>query len=317
MNIRSKIFITSCVIVGVVIAVVFNTYLGPVLISRGNTVLNSNDLSSIVYFVSSKKQHSKQMPAQIPSAAGASFIDNFDTSYTVKEAGNMSESTSPSWWVSSGAYFYSRNGVGITILGELSFADPWRVAFSIANPLDTDNGYHPQNIFRLVFIKNQWQNFRQEAYFQIIKDNLSVSPNRNASNGLLFFNRYQDAFNLYYTGIRVDGYAVIKKKINGTYYTMAYKPFIKGLAYNRDSNPDLLPKNTWIGLRSEIKTDSSGVVNIRLYVDNGKTGNWVLAAEAKDDGKIYGNSPILKEGYVGVRTDFMDVELDGYTINSL
>lgn len=279
MSIKFKIIIIFCLLMGVAIAF-------------------DGDISSELAVGKSLK---KETPA--------------DT-YIVKEASSMEASQSSEWWLSSGGYFYSTNGVGSTILGVLSATDPWRVAYSLSNSLDTDNGYYPQNIFRLV-LRSQWQNFQQQSYFKIINDNLSASPNRNSSNGLLFFNRYQDSFNLYYTGIRVDGYATIKKKINGTYYTLAYKPFIKESVYNRDSNPNLLPKNIWIGMRSVVQNNTDGTVSIKLYVDNGKTGNWVLVAEAKDDGKKYGGPAFTKEGYAGIRTDFMDVEFDDYSISSL
>ncbi|HBV01455.1 MAG TPA: hypothetical protein DEF00_03635 [Candidatus Taylorbacteria bacterium] len=241
------------------------------------------------------------------------FTESFNSAYTVAEAESKTASKSAAWWVSSGAYLFSKNGVGSTIMGSLPADDPWRKTFSISNPLDTDDGYHPQNIFRLV-LKSQWLNLEQEAYFKVLDYNLSVSPNRNFSNGLLFFNRYQDAFNLYYTGIRVDGYVTIKKKIGGTYYTLAHKPFVADSVYHRDSNPTLLPQNTWIGLRSEVTTNADQTVSIKLYVDNGRTGNWVLAAEANDDGKSYGGAALLNEGYAGIRTDFMDVEFDDYKI---
>ncbi len=315
MNIKSKIIITSFLIVGVAFAFGIYVYMGPILISRGNTVFNDNVLPLLATVESSKKHRSGQIPASLPSDASAPFVENFDTTYTVKEVGNMAKSASPGWWLSSGAYFYSAHGIGSTISGSLFAIDPWRVAYSISNPLDTDNGYHPQNIFRLVLNRGKWQNFQQEAYFQITKNNLSDSSNRNASNGLLLFNRYQDAFNLYYTGIRVDGAAVIKKKINGTYHTLAYKSFYSDTTpYNRDTNANLIPNQKWIGLKSEIKTNPDNTVSIKFFIDKDKTGNWILAAEAKDDDKSYGGPVILNEGYVGIRTDFMDVEIDDYKV---
>lgn len=315
---KLKIVISAClVMVAAVIAVGISMYLRPVLISRNNSIFSDNDSLVMASDRSSRTQHSERKTQKPPPVISPTvFIENFDTSYTVVEAGSMSASKSLLWWVSSGAYFYSVNGIGSTIIGELPTVDPWRVAFYLANPGDTDDGYHPQNIFRLV-TKSRWQNFRQETYFRIQNDNLSTSVNRNASNGLLFFNRYQDENTLYYTGIRVDGAAVIKKKVNGTYVTLAYKPFFAGSEYNRDVNPNLLPKNVWIGLRSEVKTDIYGKVNIKVYVDNGKTGNWVLAAEATDDGKSSGGAAILNEGYAGIRTDFMDVEFDDYRATKL
>ena len=46
---------------------------------------------------------------------------------------------------------------------------------------------------------------------------------------MLLFNRYQDGQTLYYGGVRVDGAAVIKKKLAGVYTTLAYGG--RGLAY--------------------------------------------------------------------------------------
>ncbi|MDD2673052.1 MAG: hypothetical protein PHW43_11670 [Syntrophales bacterium] len=311
MSRKTKIIIVFFIIAAAITGAGFYLYLGPIIISRGNMLFDDN-ISS--FLASAAKNNRSKKTTALPSSAGAVFNDNFDAVYTVKEAGSIDKSSNSNWWLSSGGYFYSKDGIGSTVLGPLSAIDPWRIAYFISNPLDTDSGYYPQNIFRLV-LKSQWQNFTQEAYFKIINDNLSASPNRNASNGLLFFNRYQDAFNLYYTGIRVDGYAVIKKKINGVYYTMAYKQFIYGSVYNKDSNQNLLPKNTWIGLRSQVITNSDGTVDIKLYVDNGKTGNWVLAVQAQDDGKKFNGTPVFNSGYAGMRTDFMDVEFDNYKIS--
>ena len=55
-------------------------------------------------------------------------------------------------------------------------------------------------------------------------------------------------------------------------------------------------------------------MDIKLFIDKDKTGNWVLAAEAIDDGKSYGGGAILNEDYAGIRADFMDVEFDDYKI---
>lgn len=300
-GVLSLLLIVSIIVVG-------NMYVNPIIISRKN--LESNDDFAAVGSI--KRQRPK--PNQpIATSTMTIFSESFNSNFTVKESESMEKSNNQNWWLSSGGYFFSEEGVGSTVLGSLSIIDPWRIAYSISNPLDTDQGYHPQNIFRLV-LKNKWQNFRQEAYFKIEKDNLSASPNRNASNGLLLFNRYQDAFNLYYTGIRVDGYAVIKKKINGVYYTMSYKTLHNDSVWHKDTNPNLLDKNVWIGLRSEVKTNLSGTVSIKLYIDEGKTGNWVLVAEAIDDNKSYGGQAFLNSGYAGVRTDFMDVKFDDYSI---
>lgn len=256
---------------------------------------------------------------QNPTASSTPVSDDQKPALQTLQETNASQ-TSPSafWWLSSGGFVYiSTDGnSGATFQGALSENSKWRMLYATNNPADTDGGIHPQNIFRLV-TKSRWQNFTQEAYFLIAKDNLSASANRNSSNGILFFNRDQDSQNLYYTGLRVDGYAVIKKKLNGVYYTLAEKPFITGSVYDKGSNPNLLPRNSLIGLRSIVQNNQDGAVSIKLYVDNGRTGNWVLAAEATDDGKSYGGAAITQSGYAGIRTDFMDVLFDDYKLSNL
>lgn len=250
--------------------------------------------------------------ASIAAAVGSPFYYNFKVDGTLSETGKIGDSSSPYWWLNSGGLFYLKDGIGKTIQGELPALNKWRLAYFLSNPVDTDNGYHPQNIFRLV-TRSKWQSFRQEIYFKINKINLSQSGERNAWSGVLLFNRYQNGDNLYYAGIRVDGRAIIKKKINGKYYTLAEKPFYGGV-YKRDTNPNLIPEKKWLGLRSEIKTNADGTVNIKVFIDKDKTGVWVLATEAIDDGKSYGGVSILSDGYAGIRTDFMDVEFDDYRI---
>lgn len=287
--------------------------LGFLILAGGIVVWQSSYFEKIVRNV---VLLSDRQTASVAALIQSPFYYSFKVDGVLDEAGKMDDSSSPYFWLNSGGQFILKNGIGKTVQGELNKFNKWRLAYYASNPIDTDDGYHPQNILRLV-TRSNWQNFRQEIYYRITKDQLSASPNRNASNGLLLFNRYLNGNNLYYTGIRVDGTAVIKKKINGTYYTMAQKPFLSGTKYDRNSNPNLLPKNVWIGLRSEIKTNNDGTVSIKLFADNGKTGNWVLVAETIDDGKTYGDSPILNSGYAGIRTDFMDVEFDDYAIRNI
>jgi hypothetical protein len=239
------------------------------------------------------------------------FYYGFDTNADLQEAGSMSDSASPYWWLSSGGHFYM-DGVGATVQNSLPTSDYWRLLYASTNPLDTDNGYHPQNIFRLV-TRSRWGNARQQVYFRIAKDNLSASPNRAASNGVLLFNRYKDQNNLYYTGIRVDGCAVVKKKISGSYYTIAYKKIFPG-TYDRASNPNLLPKNVWMGLTAEVLNNSNGTVRIRFHVNQGN-GVWSLIFDTVDNG--FGGTPFTQAGYGGLRTDFMDVEFDHYLLKTL
>ncbi|HEY7697870.1 MAG TPA: hypothetical protein VIE88_05605 [Vicinamibacteria bacterium] len=246
----------------------------------------------------------------VPAATvGASFNDKFDSTGTLVEGGRMSDSASPYWWLSSGAYFRLGNGVGSTIQGSLPKNDYWRRYYASTSAIDTENGYRPQNLFRLL-TRSRWQNFRQQVYFRIRRDNLTASPNRNASNGLLLMNRYQDENNLYYVGIRVDGAAVIKKKYLGKYYTIGYSKVFPGV-YNPTSSPNLLPKNIWLGVRSELRNNPDGTVRITLSVDFGP-GDWVLVLDVLDNGLAFGGRAITSSGYGGVRTDFMDVELENY-----
>lgn len=245
--------------------------------------------------------------ASTAAVVSSPFRYTFNFDGILQEAESQQESSSPYWWLNSGARLIISNGTGKTIQNELSPNDKWRLIYLSSNPIDTDNGYHPQNLFRLI-TRSKWQNSQEIAYFRIIRDQLSSSPNRDAYNGLLLMSRYQDGNNLYYSGIRVDGNAIIKKKINGVYYTLASKKTFSG-TYNKLLNPNLLPKNTWIGLKIQIN-NTNGKVYIKLYMDKNRTGNWTLIAEAIDDGK-YG-SPLLNEGYAGIRTDFMDVEFDDF-----
>lgn len=308
------------------------------------TVLGLSLLSAVAFFqadptdaawhrhhrkVSSGTTHPSQTPAPSPAPTPApapaptpapvqtskSFSDNFAGNLTLEETGSMSESPSPNWWVNSGALFYINNSIGSTVQGSLPTGSAWQKEYASSNPVDTDGGYHPQNIFRLV-TKSKWQNLSQEAYYKITKDNLSASSERYESNGLLLFNRYVDSDNLYYTGVRVDGTAIIKKKIGGNYYTMAQVKIFPG-TYNHDSNPDLLPHNSWIGLRSEVTNNADGTVTVKIYVDKDGTGNWILGASALDNGKNFGGKAITSTGFAGIRTDFMDVQFKNYQVSEL
>ena len=253
------------------------------------------------------------VPASNPSSSfSRQWKADFSGNSTVEEAGKMADSTDGDWWLSSGAYFYRAGGIAKSVQGSLSSGDKWYKEYASNNPEDTDNGQHPQNIFRLV-TKSKWKNLVQEVYFKDARDNLSGSSNRNASNGFLFFNRYQDQNNVYYTGLRVDGSAIVKKKTGGQYYTVASKKVLDG-TYDASKNPNLLPQNTWVGLRSEVTDNSDGTVSIKLYMDKGKTGNWQLLLETKDDGKSFGGAALKGEGYAGIRTDFMDVQFSDYSV---
>ncbi len=243
------------------------------------------------------------------------FSDSFNYQEVIEETGRGEESGNANWWLNSGAYVYVDKGIAKTIQGPLENRSKWQIDYLNYNSDETDGGYHPQNIFRFV-TRSKWKNFQQECYFKINHLNLSKDKNRGESNGILLFNRYRDGENLYYTGIRVDGFAVIKKKIKGEYFTMAYNRIYPG-QYNRKKKPNLLPHNAWIGLRSEVKNEVNGMVSIKVFIDRKRDGNWQLITEAKDNGKSYGGKAFMDEGYAGIRTDFMDIEFDDYKIEEL
>ncbi len=270
-----------------------------------------------IIFPEKKPQLDEELPPKVPPAeVGSLFIYNFKNFGVLEESGNMKETSSPYWWLNSGGVFEVGEGVGKTVMGEISSVSKWRKAYAKGNPVDTDGGEHPQNIFRMV-TRSEWKNFRQEAYFRIVRDNLSESPNRNDSNGLFLFNRYQDGDNLYYAGVRVDGAAVIKKKVDGIYHTVSYLKIFPGALYDRSANPSLLPKNFWIGIRSEVLDNPDGTVSIRLFADVRRNGNWIKVLEGTDDGKSFGGAVIADAGLAGIRTDFMDVEVADFRIEEL
>ena len=229
----------------------------------------------------------------------------------IKEAGNINDSTNSNFWLNSGGLFYLQNNYGHTILGDLPKYSPWRILYSITNPTDTDNGYHPQNLLRLISRKKEI-NVSQTLYVLIVKDNLSQSPNRNESNGILLFSRFLDSNDLYYAGIRVDGTVIIKKKKDGEYYSLAQTSFFSEDKYDRDLNPSLLPKNVWLGIKMNTKNIDSQTVEIELFIDNKNDGVWekVLTVQDKSGAN---SSPILTAGYNGIRSDFMDIETRDYS----
>lgn len=250
--------------------------------------------------------------AQTPTAASRQFSDSFNRRETLEEAGSMEESADADWWLNSGAYLYYNGNTAATIQGELPDKDPWRLRYFKSNPTETDNGYHPQNIFRLI-TRSKWQSYVQQAYYKINRYILSPDPRRQPSNGLLLFNHYQDGNNLYYTGLRVDGFAVIKKKIGGTYFTIATRQVLPG-KYDRERTPNLIPTDTWIGIRSIVSTGADRAVHIQVFSDIGRTGQWALMLETEDNSQRYGGDPISQSGYAGIRIDFMDVEFSDYSI---
>jgi hypothetical protein len=236
------------------------------------------------------------------------FAAGFDADFVLEETDSPEKSASPDWWLNSGGWFVQHAGIGATWQGEAPQGSRWRELYRLTNPLDTDGGAHPQNVFRLI-ARSEWSAPAQQVYFRITADNPSRSPNRNASNGVLLLSRYRDAANLYYAGLRVDGYAVIKRKSEGVYTTLAEKPWFPG-SYDRSASPDLIPPGQWIGLRTVVEIGAD-TLTIRLYIDPDQSGFWIPVLEAEDSPDAAGLS---QAGFGGIRTDFMDVEFDDYRI---
>lgn len=246
----------------------------------------------------------------IPVKNDSYFYYIFNVEEVLEETSTMDVSPSPYWWVNSGGYISIANNVGSTPSAKESLGSKWQVLYQNNNPTDTDGGLYPQNLFRMI-TKSRWLDFQQEAYFKIKEYNLSPSSNRNLSNGLFLLTRYEDEDNTYYTGLRVDGNAIVKKKVAGEYFTLAEKKFWEGNVYDREENPIVLPKNVWIGIKSEVRNIAPNKVMIEMFVDIGKTGTWTSVMEVLDDGTIGGNT-LSNKGFAGIRTDFMDVEFSDY-----
>lgn len=247
-------------------------------------------------------------------AFGSDFSEDFEVAQVVSETNTPEKSLNQNWWVSSGAQVIFEDGVGRTIRGTIPESSSWRSAYARTAPVDTEGGYRPQNIFRML-TQRMWQEYTQQLYFKINAISTSSSSRRTAWNGVFLFNRLQDQDNLYYTGLRVDGHAVIKKKINGTYFTLAYVPVFEG-AYHKTKTPSLIPLDTWIGMKAEVYDVSSTTASLALYMDIGRTGRWQLVASAQDNGTQYGGQAFLSAGRGGVRTDFMDVAFDEYSLTA-
>ena len=233
----------------------------------------------------------------------------------IRETLKPQDSNNEEFWLSSGGMYYIQDEYSRTLFGELPRYSKWRILYNSNNPRDTDNGYHPQNLFRLI-TKEEARDSTEQFYFLIAKDNLSESPNRNETNGVLAISRYQDSNNLYYAGIRVDGTAIIKKKINGIYHTLAQVQIYESDGYDRNSNPSLIPKGQWIGIRANIRNIDSTKVEIDLFIDKEGKGEWKKVLEVVDTYRN-GIPPIIESGHGGIRTDFMDVEFKEFNFASI
>ena len=249
------------------------------------------------------------------ATTSATLLYTFNSAGVLQETGSMSGSSSHYFWVNSGAKLLMQDGLGKTVQGALPTDDSWRVLYGHTNPLDTGNGYYPQNVFRLV-TRSVWSNVTQEMQFKIQHTNLTPTPNRDGYSGIFFFSRYHDGDNLYYAGMRMDGAAVIKKKVGGVYYTLDLEPVFPG-TYDRVASPNLLTLKQWMRMRLVTEDQTDGV-SLRLYLDATNTGVYTLVAHALDRDGLYGGTPVNSgPAYAGVRTDYMDAFFNDYRLSQI
>lgn len=270
-----------------------------------------------MYYGYNRAQELTVNGATVAPTTKPTFHYYFKVDGVLQERGSMGESSSPYFWLNSGGKLILKNGVGGTVQGRLPATDYWRVLYGKTNSLDTDNGYLPQNLFRLV-TKSKWGNFEQSVRFKIENTNLTATPNRAGYSGILMMSRYQDGYNLYYAGIRQDGTAVIKKKYRGVYYTLASGPAFKSSTpYNKTTNPNLIPEQKWMALKTITSTASDGSVVVKLMIDRNDTGNWELLLTTTDKPGVNGSGVVTGPAYAGIRTDYMDVTFDDYDFKAL
>ena len=253
--------------------------------------------------------------SHLPAPTERDFHYTFENDGILEETGNMEESKSSYFWLNSGARLNIRAGVGETLMGRLGEGDGWRQLYAMSDPLDTQDGFYPQNLFRLI-TKSTWDNVEQSVRFKLVHLNETDTQNRDEWSGILLMSHYQDGDNLYYAGLRADGNAIIKKKCGGVYTTLATSPvFRNGEPYDRNNNPNLIPLSTWMGLRSVVREQGSRI-EIELWLDAEDDGTWekVLAAS---DLPSADQTMISGPAYAGIRTDYVDAQFDDYHLKEL
>jgi hypothetical protein len=221
------------------------------------------------------------------------WVYSYSTNGNLDEATSVSLSQSPYWWVKEGSSMSVSGGVGNNLSGQNMFA-----VFERTPELNTD----------------------QSVSVKINKLNLANVSNRNPWNNVSLYSRWIDDNNYYYMGIRQDGAAAIKKKVNGAYYTLATKQVFSG-TYNSSSSLskdyNLIPMNTWMKIRGVTYTDSSGNVRLKMYIDKNSSGSWELLFDVTDSGATDTGAKIMNSGLNGLREDYMDISMDNYSLNNV
>jgi hypothetical protein len=239
--------------------------------------------------------------------ANQKLIENFSINSRVSEKSTPEQSNNPHWWAKSGGEMIISNGTGKTIQGNLKKNNYWAKVYSKSNPVDTNNGQQPQNVF-MALTRSEWTNGEYQTYFKSNRYNAINSPNRTSESGMALLARYTDDNNYYRVGFSADGNIILIKRVNGTNYTLSKNTYFAG---NYTETSSLIPRGYWYGIRAVFENVSSTSVKISVYAD--KTGGqWQLVNELIDSGTL--GKPIVSKGLAGIKTDFMDAEFDGFQI---
>ncbi len=225
-------------------------------------------------------------PKPVTAQTTLPFTYLFSTAGTLIEAPTAAQSSSPYFWLQSGGSMTIASGVGSTVAGS-------------------------EKTFQL-FSRTAVQNVSAQLYVERMKDNLSNAANMHPYNGESVIARYVDDNNYYFAGIRADGYAIIKKKTNGLYQTLATKKLFAG-TYST-ATPDLIPLGKWIGLKLVVADTASGP-QLNFYTDQTYSGAWQLALSITDDSSKFG-AAIKSAGLAGIQSDFADVKIDNFSLNT-
>lgn len=255
-------------------------------------------------------------PAPSETARQGAECETFPEELVLQESDSPETSADVCWWLNSGGSFFVRGGLASTMSGPAERSSRWHRLYAASDPVDTEGGLYPQNLFRLIS-KKHWLNARTSVEAFIESYNASMSPSRNESNGVFLMTRYYDEDNFYLAGIRVDGTAVIKRKLNGLYETIGQVAYTNPDAYDRLRRPNLLPTGQWLSFAMEVTNESADSVIIRLDVSfDGE--DWHTLLTAVDQPSVLdGGEKLLSPSSIGVRTDFMDVRFRSYKVTVL
>lgn len=220
-----------------------------------------------------------------PSAAAAasSWWYNFNSAGTLAQSASATQSRSQYLWLAAGRSLVIQNGIGATPAGT--------------------------TIYQL-FNKTSVTNASVQIDVNRVKDNLSNSADRKSYLGESIITRYTDANNYYYAGIRADGAAVIKKKVNGVYTTLAQKQVLPG-TYST-TNYDLMPQGKWMSLKLVVADNAGGQPVLTFSTDIGRTGTWTQALAVTDT-----SAALKSAGLVGIQNDYADAQFDNFIVSDV